>query len=132
MIGRLSKDPVVNATQNAKVARITLAVDRRFKQDGQPTADFINCIAFGKQADFIEKYLKKGVKVATSGRIQTGSYTNRDGQKVFTTDVVLEEVEFCESKSSNSQNAQPHPSNAASTDGFMEIPDNIDGELPFN
>ena len=132
-IGRLVKDPDIRYSQGANttcVARYTLAVDRKFKQEGQPTADFINCIAFGKLGEFAEKYLHKGVKIAVTGRIQTGSYTNKDGQKVYTTDVVVEEQEFCESKSQSNSQPQPTPSN---DDGFMSIPDNLEDEgLPFN
>ena len=113
------------------IARYSLAVDRRFKRDGEPDADFINCVAFGKSGEFAEKYLKKGTKVAVVGRIQTGSYTNKDGQKVYTTDVVVEEQEFAESKNSgSSDNNQSAPANK-NTD-FMNIPDGIDEELPFN
>lgn len=132
-IGRLTKDPDIRYSQGANstcVARYTLAVDRKFKQEGQPNADFINCIAFGKLGEFAEKYLHKGTKIAVVGRIQTGSYTNKDGQKVYTTDVVVEEQEFCESKSqSNSQ-----PQSAQSNDNsWMSIPDNLDdSSLPFN
>ena len=133
LIGRLTKDPDIRYSQGANttcVARYTLAVDRKFKQEGQPTADFINCIAFGKLGEFAEKYLRQGIKIAVVGRIQTGSYTNKDGQKVYTTDVVVEEQEFCESKSNNQQNAQGN--NQQSNDGFMNIPDDVDNELPFN
>ena len=133
LMGRLTKDPEIRYSQGANttcIARYTLAVDRKFKQEGQPTADFINCIAFGKLGEFAEKYLHKGVKIAVTGRIQTGSYTNKDGQKVYTTDVVVEEQEFCESKSNNQQNAQGN--NQQSNDGFMNIPDDVDNELPFN
>ena len=112
------------------IARYTLAVDRKFKQEGQPTADFINCIAFGKLGEFAEKYLHKGVKIAVTGRIQTGSYTNKDGQKVYTTDVVVEEQEFCESKSSNQSQGNDRPQ--TSSDDFMNIPDGVDDGLPFN
>ena len=133
-MGRLTRDPEVRYTQgdNAMaIARYSLAVDRRFKRDGEPDADFINCVAFGKSGEFAEKYLKKGTKVAVVGRIQTGSYTNKDGQKVYTTDVVVEEQEFAESKnSSSSDNNQSAPTNK-NTD-FMNIPDGIDEELPFN
>ena len=134
-MGRLTRDPEVRYTQgdNAMaIARYSLAVDRRFKRDGEPDADFINCVAFGKSGEFAEKYLKKGTKVAVVGRIQTGSYTNKDGQKVYTTDVVVEEQEFAESKnSSSSDNNQSEPANK-NTD-FMNIPDGIeDTELPFN
>ena len=135
LMGRLTRDPEVRYTQgdNAMaIARYSLAVDRRFKRDGEPDADFINCVAFGKSGEFAEKYLKKGTKVAVVGRIQTGSYTNKDGQKVYTTDVVVEEQEFAESKnSSSSDNNQSAPVNK-NTD-FMNIPDEIeDSELPFN
>ena len=135
LMGRLTRDPEVRYTQgdNAMaIARYSLAVDRRFKRDGEPDADFINCVAFGKSGEFAEKYLKKGTKVAVVGRIQTGSYTNKDGQKVYTTDVVVEEQEFAESKnSSSSDNNQSEPANK-NTD-FMNIPDGIeDTELPFN
>lgn len=132
-IGRLTKDPDIRYSQGANttcVARYTLAVDRKFKQEGQPTADFINCIAFGKLGEFAEKYLHKGVKIAVTGRIQTGSYTNKDGQKVYTTDVVVEEQEFSESKSQSNSQPQPTPSNDNS---WMSIPDNLDdSSLPFN
>ena len=135
LMGRLTRDPAVRYTQgdNAMaIARYSLAVDRRFKRDGEPDADFINCVAFGKSGEFAEKYLKKGTKVAVVGRIQTGSYTNKDGQKVYTTDVVVEEQEFAESKNSgSSDNNQSAPENK-NTD-FMNIPDEIeDSELPFN
>lgn len=135
LMGRLTRDPEVRYTQgdNAMaIARYSLAVDRRFKRDGEPDADFINCVAFGKSGEFAEKYLKKGTKVAVVGRIQTGSYTNKDGQKVYTTDVVVEEQEFAESKNSgSSDNNQSAPANK-NTD-FMNIPDGIDDtELPFN
>ena len=146
LMGRLTKDPVVRYSQGenaSAVARFTLAVDRRFKRNTDQTADFISCVAFGKTAEFIEKYFKQGTKVVGSGRIQTGSYTNKDGQKVYTTDVVLEEVEFAESKKSADSNAPasdptptaPSPASAAAPtglDGFMNIPDNLEDELPFN
>lgn len=134
LIGRLTRDPEVRYTQGDNtmaIARYSLAVDRRFKRDGEPEADFINCVAFGKAGEFAEKYLKKGTKIAVVGRIQTGSYTNKDGQKVYTTDVVVEEQEFAESKNSgSSNNNQSAPANK-NTD-FMNIPDSIDEELPFN
>ena len=134
LMGRLTRDPEVRYTQgdNAMaIARYSLAVDRRFKRDGEPDADFINCVAFGKSGEFAEKYLKKGTKIAVVGRIQTGSYTNKDGQKVYTTDVVVEEQEFAESKnSSSSDNNQSAPANK-NTD-FMNIPNGIEEELPFN
>lgn len=148
LMGRLTRDPEVRYSQNSEspmaVARFSLAVDRRGSRnsaDGQ-TADFINCVAFGRLGEFAEKYLHKGIKVALSGRIQTGSYTNRDGQKVYTTDVVAEDIEFAESKNASSAGggdfggfgggnmSRPEPVSAG--DGFMNIPDGIDEELPFN
>lgn len=133
IMGRLVRDPEIRYSQgeNAScIARYTLAVDRKYKKDNEPTADFINCIAFGKLGEFAEKYLHKGTKIAVTGRIQTGSYTNKDGQKVYTTDVVVEEQEFCESKSQQSNNQQQTPP-SVETD-FMKIPDGIENELPFN
>lgn len=141
LMGRLTRDPEVRYSQGDNplaVARFTLAVDRRFKRDGDQTADFINCVAFGKQGEFMEKYFRKGMRAVVSGRIQTGSYTNKDGVKVYTTDVVVEEVEFAESKGVSEANAgafsntpSPEPKVDAG-DGFMDIPDGIDEELPFN
>ena len=131
-IGRLTKDPEIRYSQGANttcVARYTLAVDRKFKQEGQPTADFINCIAFGKLGEFAEKYLRKGIKIAVTGRIQTGSYKNKDGNTVYTTDVVVEEQEFCESKSQSNSQPQPTPSNDNS---WVNIPDGVEDSLPFN
>ena len=136
LMGRLTRDPSISYTQansaqeSTCVARYSLAVDRRFNSDGERKADFISCVAFGRQAEFAEKYLRKGTKIAITGRIQTGSYTNRDGQKVYTTDVVVEEQEFAESKASG-QTAQQNPA-SASEDGFMEIPDGLEEELPFS
>ena len=152
LMGRLTRDPEVrySAGDNSKaIARYTLAVDRRFRRDGNDqSADFIGCVAFGRSAEFAEKYLRQGTKLVVTGRIQTGSYTNRDGQKVYTTDVVVEDQEFAESKASASENGggymrQPQPMQAAAPmpapsqassigDGFMNIPDGIDEELPFN
>ena len=132
LMGRLTRDPDVRYSQGEQstaVARYTIAVDRRFKRDGdQQTADFINCVAFGRQGEFAEKYFRKGIKIAITGRIQTGSYTNKDGQRVYTTDVVIEEQEFAESKSASAGNA----AGSAVGDGFMSIPNGIDEELPFN
>lgn len=138
-IGRLTRDPEVRYSQGENalaIARYTLAVDRKFKKQGEQDADFINCVAFGKSAEFAEKYFHKGTKLAVSGRIQTGSYTNKEGQKVYTTEIMIEEQEFAESKSAsggsdNSGSSRPEPSQAAG-DGFMNIPDGIDEELPFN
>lgn len=139
LMGRLTRDPEVRYSQgdNAMaIARYTIAVDRRFKRDGEASADFIGCVAFGKQGEFAEKYLRQGTKIAVTGRIQTGSYTNKDGQKVYTTDVVVEEHEFAESKAAANEGgfqqvSRPAPSEAIG-DGFMNIPDGIDEELPFN
>ena len=131
-IGRLTKDPEIRYSHGANttcVARYTLAVDRKFKQEGQPNADFINCIAFGKFGEFAEKYLHKGVKIAVTGRIQTGSYKNKDGNTVYTTDVVVEEQEFCESKSQSNSQPQPTPSNDNS---WLNIPDGVEDSLPFS
>lgn len=134
LMGRFTRDPEVRYTDSGtSIARFTLAVDRRFKQDGGQSADFISCIAFSKTAEFIEKYFHQGSKIVIEGRIQTGSYTNKDGQKVYTTDVVVENAEFAESKSSGSGQAQiPEPSLADVNDGFMPIPDDSVDELPFN
>lgn len=126
LMGRLTKDPDVIKKQEAAISRFILAVDRRFKREGEQNADFISCVAFGKTAEFIEKYGRKGTKFVVEGRIQTGNYTNRDGNKVYTTDVVVESVEFAESKTTSGDNNTP-----ADKDGFMPIPDDED-ELPFN
>ena len=151
LMGRLTRDPDVrysNGENVTAVARFTLAVDRRFaRRDGdQQTADFIGCVAFGRNAEFIEKYFRQGMRVTICGRIQTGSYTNKDGNKVYTTDVVVEEQEFAESKSASDSSrgayaggsnygqapAQTSAPKPMSADGFMNIPDGIEEELPFN
>ena len=133
-MGRLTRDPEVRYSQGESataVARFTLAVDRRFRRE-EASADFIGCVAFGKNAEFIEKYFRQGTKALITGRIQTGSYTNRDGNKVYTTDVVVEDQEFAESKKNASEGGMPGAAPApTSTDGFMNIPDGIDEELPF-
>lgn len=129
--GRLVREPEVRYSQGDKptaVARFTLAVDRRFKTTDGQEADFISCIAFGKTAEFVEKYFTKGMKMIAEGHIQTGSYTNKDGQKIYTTDINVEQVEFAESKGSGSSKPQPSESET----GMMNIPDGIDEELPFN
>lgn len=134
LIGRLTRDPEVKYTQGENptaIARYSLAVNRKFKRDGEQEADFISCVAFGKNGEFAEKYLHKGTKIAVCGRIQTGSYTNKDGQKVYTTDVVVEEHEFCESKGSGTSGGR-QPQYETDSDGFMNIPDGIDEDLPFN
>lgn len=136
LMGRLTRDPDIRYTQpnsaqeQTCIARYSLAVNRRFNRDGEQKVDFIGCVAFGRQAEFAEKYLRKGTKIALTGRIQTGSYTNRDGQKVYTTDVAIEEQEFAESKTAG-QTAQQNPA-PVSEDGFMEIPDGLEEELPFS
>lgn len=137
LMGRLTKDPDIRYSQGEKstaVARFSLAVDRKFKQEGQPTADFINCLAFGKRAEFIEKYCRKGTKLVVEGSWRTGSYTNKDGNKVYTNECLIENCEFAESKAAaqNSQPAEGPSPNSAAGDGFMNIPSGIDEELPFN
>lgn len=143
LMGRLTRDPNISYSQsgdNMAIARFTLAVDRRGRrQDGadQQTADFIGCVCFGRLAEFAEKYLRQGMKVAVTGRIQTGSYTDRNGQKVYTTDVVLDDIEFAESKTAEHRNGNTEyygqrPEPCPDKDGFMNIPDGIDEELPFN
>ena len=150
LMGRLTRDPEVRYSQGANamaIARYTLAVDRRFGRGNgeENSADFISCVAFGKGGEFAEKYLHKGTKIVVTGRIQTGSYTNKDGVKVYTTDIVVEDQEFAESKSSNqnengntgnngggnNSNRQPEAP-VYNAEGFMNIPDGIDEELPFN
>ena len=147
LMGRLTRDPDVRygtGERSTTIARYTLAVDRRFKRDNEQTADFISCVAFDRNAEFAEKYLKQGTKIAITGRIQTGSYTNKDGNKVYTTDIVVEEQEFAESKASSdsyhggnfggpaSAPSAPTAGGSGSADGFMNIPDGIDEDLPFN
>ena len=143
LMGRLTRDPDIrhSAGENSTaVARYTLAVDRRYKRDGETGADFISCVSFGRTAEFAEKYFRQGIRIVVSGRIQTGSYTNRDGVKVYTTDVIVEDQEFAESKAASDQSAAAYGSRPAAAaapsapvgDGFMNIPDGIDEELPFN
>ena len=141
LLGNMTREPKTTRKKNEDgsemvITKFDLAVNRRNKQEGNADADFFHCTSFGRQAEFVEKYFHKGIKVLVTGRIQTGSYTNKDGQKVYTTDVIIEEQEFAESKSA-SDNAggfapadRPSPSSAG--DGFMNIPDGIDEELPFN
>jgi len=142
LVGRLTRDPEVRYSQGdsaTAVARYTVAVDRRFKRDNEPNADFIPCVVFGRSAEFAEKYFRQGMRVAISGRIQTGNYTNKDGVKVYTTDIIVEDQEFAESKAESDANrgsfqqSAPSPSPRMDAgDGFMNIPDGIDEELPFN
>ena len=142
LMGRLTRDPEVRYSTSGDnqlaIARYTLAVDRRFKRDGDQSADFIRCVAFGRSGEFAEKYFHQGTKIVAEGRIQTGSYQDKDGKTVYTTEVVVENQEFAESKNANQQNnnvqAGPSPFGNMPTDseGFMNIPDGIDEELPFN
>lgn len=139
LVGRLTRDPEARYTQGENqtaIARYTLAVDRRFKRDGEPTADFINCVVFGKSAEFAEKYFRQGLRVAISGKITTGSYTNKDGIKVYTTEVTVEDQEFAESKAESEANKtsvqQATQTNTTTGGEFMNIPDDIPEELPFN
>lgn len=142
LMGRLTRNPDVRYTTGENplaIARYTLAVDRRFHKDGEATADFISCVVFGRAAEFAEKYFRQGLKITISGRIQTGSYTNREGQKVYTTEIVVEEQEFAECKSSGDNGAAyyppkqtPPPAPADGADGFMNIPDGIEEELSFS
>lgn len=144
LMGRLTRDPEIRYSQNTNsrgestaIARYSLAVDRRFKRDGEPDADFFNCTVFGKQAEFAEKYLKQGTKILVTGRVQNDNYTNKDGQKVYSVQIMVDEQEFAESKNasgdSGSYQRQAAPSPAAAVgDGFMNIPDGIDDELPFS
>ena len=139
LIGRLTRDPEIRYSTGASstaVGTFSIAVDRRFKREGEPDADFFNCTAFGKQAEFVERYLKKGTKMVVVGRLQNDNYTNKDGQKVYRTRIMVDELEFAESKNAAGESsdyrpsARPEPS--AAGDGFMNIPDGIDEELPFN
>ena len=135
LVGRLTKDPETRVSQGdngTTITRFSIAVNRRFKnKEGVYEADFPNCVCYGKTAEFVDQYFKKGMAIGITGRLATGSYTNKDGQKVYTTDVVVEEAEFVESKNSgSSDNNQSAPANK-NTD-FMNIPDGIDEELPFN
>ena len=139
IVGRLTRDPDIRTTANSTMASFSVAVDRRYKQEGQPDADFPRVIAWGKTAEFIEKYFHKGMKIAIEGRIQTGSYQNQNGQTIYTTDVIAEEVEFVESKAASQSSggsgntSQPAQSAPQTTDdGWMNIPEGVDEELPFN
>ena len=136
LMGRLTRDPEVRYSQSLAIARFSLAVDRRFKRDGEPDADFFNCTAFGKQAEFAEKYLRQGTKMVVVVRIQNDNYTNKDGQKVYSVQIMVDEMEFAESKNSNSASGNGNTNAGAGmsmtgSDGFMNIPEGLDGELPF-
>ena len=143
LMGRLTRDPEVRYSQGESslaIARFSLAVDRRYKRQGEPDADFFNCTAFGKQAEFVEKYLKQGTKILLSGRVQNDNYTNKEGQKVYSVQIIAEEIEFAESKAASSGASNdfnqgfrpdaPEPNQAA--DGFMNIPTGLEEELPFS
>lgn len=136
LMGRLTREPEVRYSQGVNqtaVARFSLAVDRRFKREGEPEADFFNCTSFGKQAEFVEKYLHKGTKILLSGRIQNNNYTNKDGQMVYAVQIMVEEIEFAESKNGSSSDSQGSaPASPSSNNDFMQIPDDISEELPFN
>ena len=152
LMGRLTRDPEVRYSQGASqtaIARFSIAVDRRFKREGEPDADFFNCTCFGKQAEFVERYLHKGVKVVLSGRVQNDNYTNKDGQMVYSVRIMVDEIEFAESKNAAGGNGDGGynnggynnggfgggnvaPAASGAGDGFMNIPDGIDDELPFN
>lgn len=133
LMGRLTRDPEVRySNSGTTVAQYTLAVDRMHKRENEPTADFLRCVAFNKTAELAEQYFHKGIKLVVTGHLQTGSYTNRDGQTVYTTDVIVESQEFAESKSASSQASQSSAApSSPSTDAFMNIPNGIDEELPF-
>lgn len=137
LMGRLTKDPETRYTQGEEpmaVTRYTLAVDRRFKKDGDQTADFISCVCFRKAAEFAEKYFRQGMRVTVSGRIQTGSYTNKDGQKVYTTEVVVDRQEFADAKRENTEanrESAPAPSYQPPEDDFVQVPEGLEEELPF-
>ena len=144
LMGRLTRDPEVRYSQGANataVCRYSIAVDRRFKREGEPDADFFNCTVFGKGAEFAEKYLKQGTKIVITGRIENDNYTNKDGQKVYGTRILVEEQEFAESKNAAGGNSgsfggntasAPAPAASTAGEGFMNIPDGVDEELPFN
>ena len=131
LMGRLTRDPEVRySDDNKAVGRFTLAVDRKFKKDGGPTADFLNCTAFGKTAEFVEKYLKKGTKILLTGSIQNDNYTNGHGEQVYAMQVIVDEMEFAESKGAGSGTNEPAQTQTTSG-GFMNLPDGIDDEMPF-
>lgn len=136
LMGRLTRDPEVRYStgeNSMAVARYTLAIDRAIKKQGEQSADFINCVAFSKAAEFAEKYFRQGMRVLVSGRLQTGNYTNREGQKVYTTDVILDSQEFADSKGESARGGSKKQEANVDADGFLNIPDDVDDEgLPFN
>lgn len=130
MTGRLTRDPEIRTSGNTQIARFSLAVDRRFKREGEPDADFFNCTAFGKTAEFVEKYLTKGIKVNLVGRVENNNYTDKEGNKVYSVQILVEEIEFAESK--NASQGQSKEANVTPESGFMTIPDDVDDDnLPF-
>lgn len=134
LLGNLVRDPEIRYSQGENsiaIARFSLAVNRRYQRDGEPEADFFNCTAFGKQAEFVEKYFHKASRMLLSGRVQNDNYTNKNGEKVYSVQIIVEEVDFAERKSTVDANAAPQP-NAAANDDFMNIPDGIEDGLPFN
>lgn len=134
LLGRLTRDPEVRYSQGENsmaIARFTLAVNRRFKRQGEPEADFFNCTAFGKQAEFVEKYLKQATKIMLSGRVQNDNYTNKEGQKVYSVQIMVEELEFAESKGNSDAGTQQQATPQTDNNGFMNIPDGLAEELPF-
>ena len=135
LMGRLTRDPEIRYSQGADataIARISLAVDRKYKREGEPDADFFNCSAFGKQAEFCEKYLKQGTKIIVVGRIQNNNYTDRNGSKVYSVQIMVDEMEFAESKAAAGEGAARQQSRPADNDGFMNVPEGLQEELPFN
>lgn len=131
LIGRLTRDPEVRYGTNGAVARYNLAVDRRIKREGEPEADFFPCTVFGKGAEFAEKHLKQGIKIAISGRMENDNYTDKNGNKVYSWRLIVEEQEFAESKNSAGGNAAPKANNNTAADGYMDVPDTLTEELPF-
>ena len=132
LLGRLTQDAEVRYSQGEKsmaIANFSIAVNRKFKREGEPDADFFNCTAFGKQAEFVEKYLKKGTKILLTGKVQNNNYTNKEGQKVYSVQIITEEIEFAESKAADA-GTQPTPTQE--NNGFVNIPDGLQEELPFN
>ena len=135
MMGRLTRDPEIRyggVNNDNAVARYTIAVDRRFKQEGQPQADFFNVVSFGKAAEFVEKYLRKGTKIVIEGELRNNDYTNKNGEKVYSIQIVTSQIEFAESKASQNHPQEPPVGNVPDEGGFMSIPDDIEDNLPFN
>lgn len=132
LVGRLTRDPEVRYTDSGtSIARFSLAVDRKYKREGEAEADFLNCTAFGKQAEFCEKYLKQGTKMVVVGRIQNNNYTDKDGQKVYSIQIMVDELEFAESKNASASQTSARPDPSTAGDGFMNIPEGLEDEVPF-